>query len=132
MVLSLRVIANENIPGTVVEHLRAAGHDVLAVKETMRGQSDMAVLARAQEEDRVLITQDKGFGELAFRWGLPASSGVILLRLSGRSMEEDNRRMMQAILSRGDWAGHFAVITDDHIRIKRLPSVAAKGGESDG
>jgi len=79
----LRIVANENISGTVIERLRAAGHDVLSVKESMRGQTGTAILARVQDEERVLIAQDKGFGELVFRWGLPVSCGVILLRLGG-------------------------------------------------
>ena len=128
----LRFVANENISGTVIERLRAAGHDVLSVKETMRGQTDTAILARVQDEERVLITQDKGFGELAFRWGLPVSCGAILLRLGGDDSKRDNRRAIQAILSRADWVGHFSVVSDDRIRTRSLPSAAPKRGESNG
>ena len=49
----------------------------------MRSVADDAILARAQTEERIVVTHDKDFGELAFRSQLPASSGVILLRLSG-------------------------------------------------
>jgi predicted nuclease of predicted toxin-antitoxin system len=61
----MNLLVNENIPTSVVQSLRARGHDVLAVKETMRGADDPTILARAQVERRLLVTQDKDFGELA-------------------------------------------------------------------
>jgi hypothetical protein len=36
----LRLLANENFPGPVIARLRELGHDVVAVKETMRGADD--------------------------------------------------------------------------------------------
>jgi predicted nuclease of predicted toxin-antitoxin system len=44
------------------------------VKETMRGRGDPAILARAQTEERLVVTHDKDFGELAFRFGLLKSA----------------------------------------------------------
>ena len=41
----MRILANENVPGPVVAALRAAGHDVLCVKESMSGAKDHDVLA---------------------------------------------------------------------------------------
>lgn len=117
----MRLIANENISSTVVRILRERGHDVLAVKESMRGESDLAILARAQVETRLVVTQDKDFGELAFRYGLPAACGIILFRLSGANPEADNRRMVEVIESRPDWSGLFVVVTDIRIRIRPLP-----------
>lgn len=119
----MRLILNENISSTVAQSLRAAGHDVLAVKESMRGDSDANILAKAQMELRLVITQDKDFGELAFRVGLPAQCGIILFRLSGSDPLVDNQRMFEVINSRTDWAGHFAVADDFRIRIRPLPTV---------
>jgi hypothetical protein len=53
---------------------------VLSVKESMRSEEDDVILARAQAEDRIVVTHDKDFGELAFRCHLPASFGVIQLQ----------------------------------------------------
>ena len=66
----MKLILNENMPATVVRTLRDRGHDVLAVKEMLRGAEDPTILARAQAENRIVVTQDKDFGELAFRRGL--------------------------------------------------------------
>lgn len=86
----------------------------------MRGAADHEVLARAQIEDRLLLTFDKDFGELAYRSRLPASCGVVLFRLSGPDPETDNARALSALGSRIDWAGHFAVVEDDRIRLRAL------------
>jgi predicted nuclease of predicted toxin-antitoxin system len=117
----VRFLLNENIPGTVIQALRDYGHDVVSVKEIMAGNPDRLILERAQGENRLLVTQDKHFGELAFRAGLPAECGIILFRLEGANPEEDNNRMLDAIKSRTDWVGNFSVVTERHIRIRRLP-----------
>jgi len=117
----MRLVANENVAASVVDELRKRGHDVLAVKESMRGAADPVILARAQADVRIVLTHDKDFGELAFRYGLPATGGIILLRLSGADPASDHRRAVEAIESRSDWPGHFAVVADDRIRIRPLP-----------
>jgi predicted nuclease of predicted toxin-antitoxin system len=120
----MRILANENVTRTVIGGLRAKGHDVLSVKESMRGEKDEAILARAQTEKRIVLTHDKDFGELAYRIGLPSECGVILIRLSGINPDADNDRALEAIESRTDWEGHFSVIIEDRIRVRTLPASA--------
>ena len=122
----MRIVANENVSSTVIRELRQRGHDVLSVKESMRGSSDEHVLAMAQRERRLILTHDKDFGELAIRLGLPADGGVILLRLTGADRERDNRRAVEAIQGRTDWPGHFAAVTDDQVRMRPLPKGRGK------
>jgi len=117
----MQVLANENVPGPVVTALRAAGHDVLWVKESMTGAKGRDVLARAHSEVRLVVTFDKDFGELAVRHRLSAASGVVLFRLHGSGPDADNARAVAALTSRDDWAGHFAVVTDDRVRLRPLP-----------
>jgi predicted nuclease of predicted toxin-antitoxin system len=124
----MRILANENVPGPVIGVLRERGHDVAAVKEIMPGASDHVVLQRAQSEARLIVTLDKDFGELAVRFGLSAKTGVILLRLGGSTPDADNARAVAAITSREDWAGHFAVVTDDRIRVRPLPRRGVTSG----
>jgi predicted nuclease of predicted toxin-antitoxin system len=122
----MRWIADENVSKTVIRALRERGHDVLSVKESLGGVDDPRILDRAQSERRVLLTHDKDFGELAFRRRLPADSGIVLFRLSGASPEGDNRRVLQALAGDIDWTGHFAVVTDDRVRIRPLPRAPEK------
>jgi predicted nuclease of predicted toxin-antitoxin system len=117
----MRLIVNENIAKSVIQELRQRGWDVLAVKETMRGAEDTEILRCAELEQRLVITQDKDFGELAFRYRLPASCGIVLFRLSGADPSSDNQRILEVIESRTDWSGNFSVVTDDRIRMRSLP-----------
>jgi predicted nuclease of predicted toxin-antitoxin system len=117
----VRILANENFPGDAVLALTERGHDVAWVRSDAPGSSDRQVIARAQREQRILITFDKDFGELVFRSGLPASSGVVLFRIAAPSSAHVARVAVAALESRTDWAGHFAVVEDDRIRMTPLP-----------
>ncbi|MGH2354134.1 MAG: DUF5615 family PIN-like protein [Chloroflexota bacterium] len=117
----MRLLANENFPGDAVAALRARGHDVAWVHADAPGSQDDDVLARASAEGRVLVTFDKDFGELALRAGLPASSGVVLFRISRPSSEYVVQTIVSALESRSDWAGHFAVVEDTRVRLRPLP-----------
>ena len=126
---NMRLLVNENVAGTVIQELRQRGHDVLAVKELMRCEVDDVILARAQAEQRLVLTHDKDFGELAFRSGLPAACGVILFRLAGSDRDMDNQPVLEALESRSDWTGHFSVVTQDRIRMRPLPDALLKESE---
>jgi predicted nuclease of predicted toxin-antitoxin system len=118
----LSVLANENFPGEAVKALRARGHDVAWVRTDAPGSTDQDVLARAVSEGRILVTFDKDFGELAFRAGLPASSGVVLFRISPASPSYVAQTAVAVLESRTDWAGRFSVIEEDRVRMTPLPS----------
>jgi predicted nuclease of predicted toxin-antitoxin system len=117
----MRLLANENVPLDAVTALRENGHDVAWIREDARGSNDEQVLTRAQKEERILLTFDKDFGELAFRSKLPASSGVILFRISTLSSQYIAQVAVQALATRANWAGHFSVIEDHRIRMTPLP-----------
>lgn len=127
----LRVLANENIPGPVIKALQIQGHDVVWVRDVMPGGTDVAILAKAQAEGRLVITFDKDFGELAFRYGLPAACGVVLFRLSGALPQQDNERVVIVLNSREDWQGHFATVSNTRIRIRPLPLAIGSESPSD-
>ncbi len=78
----MRFLADENFPGGAVRALRAAGHDVECVRKSGPGMADEEVLSWAMREERVVLTFDKDFGELAWRAGLPADCKIILFRLA--------------------------------------------------
>jgi predicted nuclease of predicted toxin-antitoxin system len=118
----MRIIANENVMATVVGELRSRGHDVLSVKESIPKAADDAVLARAQSEQRLVLTHDKDFGELAFRYGLSAECGVLLIRLSGGGRQADLDQVLKVIESRDDWTGHFSVASRGRVRMRPLPT----------
>ena len=117
----MRILANENFPADAVSALRDYGHDVAWTRTDSPGISDPEVLDRAQREDRILITFDKDFGELAYRLKLPALNGIILFRISVSTSKQIAKTAVAAIESRSDWSGHFAVVEENRIRMTPLP-----------
>lgn len=75
----MRLLADENIHSDMVLWLRGRGEDVEYVAEAHASASDQRLLERAQAEQRVLITDDRDFGELVYHRRLN-SHGVILVR----------------------------------------------------
>lgn len=116
----MRFLANENFPLDAVEALRQNGHDVAWIRVESPGISDPEVLSRAQTENRILLTFDKDFGELAFRSRLPASVGIILFRIKAPSGFVVAEKVAKAISLRDDWHGHFTVVEEDKIRMRDL------------
>jgi predicted nuclease of predicted toxin-antitoxin system len=117
----VRILADENFPRDAVIALRERGHNVAWMRTDAPGSSDPQVIARAQAEERVLVTFDKDFGELTFRTGLATPTGIVLFRISASSPAYVARVAVAALESRTDWAGHFAVVEDDRIRMTPLP-----------
>lgn len=75
----MRFLADESCDFAVVRALRAAGHDVITVSDRMPGADDSIVAALAEVESRVLLTEDKDFGQLAYATG-HTTSGIVLIR----------------------------------------------------
>jgi predicted nuclease of predicted toxin-antitoxin system len=117
----MRLCANENLPEDCVTNLRADGHDVLWIRETIPGSPDTEVLTRAHAESRLLITFDKDFGELVFKRGAKASHGIVLFRIPQPSAAVVAEKVVNTLRSRDDWAGHFSVVEEFAVRMRPLP-----------
>lgn len=108
----MRFLANENFPAASVRHLRQSGHDVLYVTEDFPSVEDAAVLRRAHEEERVVLTFDRDYGELIFRHRLPVPQGVLFLRFDPVTPLEPAERLLNLLrLPTLELTGHFTVLT---------------------
>ncbi len=67
----MKVMLDTCVWGGALTGLRAAGHDVVWTGEWDKDPGDDEILARAQAEERVLVTLDKDFGEMAVFRGVP-------------------------------------------------------------
>ena len=116
----MRFLADESFPRVAVEALRAAGHDVAWVRAEGPGATDEAVLEWGRRHDRVLLTFDSDCGELVLRRGMEGSPGVVLFRQAALPPAEVAQRVVDTVGSRSDWAGHFAVVDEEWVRMRRL------------
>lgn len=118
----MKFLADECVDAGLIDMLRTAGHDVLCVQERSVGLDDVAVLSLAAEEDRVLLTEDKDFGELAFRRRNVVVPGIVLMRIDPAARDLKQSRLAAAIDRFGErLTGHFTVIHETRYRTRRLP-----------
>ena len=118
----MRFLVDECTGPAVARHLRDQGHDVASVYEVARASTDDAVIQMANDEVRILITNDKDFGEKVFRAG-KSHAGVVLLRLKderpGPKIEVLSRLLE---LYADKFEGSFVVVSEERIKIaKRRP-----------
>lgn len=113
----MRFLVDECTGPAVARWLRGAGHDVLSIYDDARGLDDEAVLARAVAEDRIVITNDKDFGDKVFRLGRP-HRGVILLRLDDERAANKKAAIERLLAAHSEQLpGRFVVVTERAIRI---------------
>lgn len=118
----MRFLANENVPLHSIALLRQAGHDVLAISESLPGADDRTVLERAVAEQRVLLTFDRDYGELIFRRSLPVPPGVVYLRLVPQTPSEAGEVVL-ALLAQEELelTRRYTVIDPPRVRQRPLP-----------
>ena len=116
----MKFVADEGVDGQIIESLRAAGHDVLYIAEIGPGTDDDIVLHYANDEDRILMTRDKDFGELVFR-KKQVHSGIVLNRLYELASETKAEIVSSVISKYGEELyGSFTVIQPGRVRIKKI------------
>ncbi len=117
----MRFLVDESAGVSVAEYLRAQGHDAASVAESMPHAEDSSILLTAFSQGRIVVTNDKDFGELVFRCG-QAHAGVLLLRLQDESAA-NKVRVVESVLQQASQQlpGNFVVATESHIRIRGGP-----------
>lgn len=113
----MRFLVDECTGPKVAVYLREKGHDVFSVFEEARGSTDAEILKRAVREDRILITNDKDFGEMIYR-ERHSHRGVVLLRLDDERAANRIRVLEQLIENHAEkLPGRFVTATETNVRI---------------
>ena len=116
----MRLVADESCDFSVVVAVRAAGHDVVSIMEAMPGVDDEQVIAVATEDKRLLLTEDKDFGQLVFA-AAKENSGVILIRYPASARASLSAAVIQLLADRGDALySRFAVLEPGRVRVTQL------------
>ena len=115
----MKLLVDECTGPAVALWLEQQGHDVFSVYSQARGIDDDRVIEIAQLEGRILITNDRGFGEKVFRERRP-HHGVVFLRLVNERPTNKIHVLGQLLSLHGDaMANHFVVVTDTRIRFNK-------------
>lgn len=116
----MKFLLDECCPLVLAQRLRDTSHDAVHMLEIGAGTDDDAVLLQGSRESRLLVTEDKGFGDLVMRLGRP-TAGIVLIRMDA-SLAEEKWRRLQALLSAhgGDLLGAYSVVEEHRFRVRRL------------
>lgn len=115
----MRFLADESCDFAVVRTLRQAGHDVSAISETNPAAEDAVVLALARSESRILLTEDKDFGLLAYAGG-QETSGIILIRFPADARKQLGQTVVNVVAEIGERLNAaFVVVEPGRARISR-------------
>ncbi len=119
----MRWLADECVAAPLVVFLRSEGHDVLYVAELAAGLKDPDVIALALREKRLLLTEDKDFGDLVFRRERTVP-GLVLMRIGSESPLRKTLRLNAAVERYGEGLfGRYTVIEEGRFRSRRLWSL---------
>ena len=117
----MRFLADESCDFAVVRALRGASHDVAAIAELSPAAKDDAVLALSRSEARILLTEDKDFGVLAYAGG-QETAGVVLIRFRADARKQLGQALVSLVSEIGErLSGSFVVIEPGRARISKPP-----------
>lgn len=112
----MKFLVNANLGRKFTNLLKEAGYDAVLIKDVAPKATDEEVLFLAVREKRIIITNDKDFGELIFQLGRP-TSGLILLRTLTTNPEK-RFELVSSILDKAK--DKFIVVSESRIRMRRL------------
>jgi predicted nuclease of predicted toxin-antitoxin system len=87
-IIVVKLLANENFPAASVLLLRNMGYDIASIGMEYPGISDEYVMTLAEDQQRIILTFDKDYGELIYKHNYKPTHGVIFLRLAEYEPDE--------------------------------------------
>ena len=108
----MNILVDENIPLMSVGQLRQRGHDVLDIRGTAEeGISDEILWNKACQENRLLITTDRGFAHYRDK----KHHGILIVSLRQPNRHRINDRIIEAmkLFSPDQWLGLLVIMRDE-------------------
>ncbi len=117
----MKFLLDQSTDGHLAIYLRKLGHDVTRIAaDYPAGLLDPKILSIARAEGRVLITDDRDFGEWVFRFKL-SHAGVIFLRLGTYApLELKIERINYVLAHYADQLDQFLVVKKGNVRVGHL------------
>ncbi len=117
----MRLLLDQDVYAKTEHFLQNEGHDVVRVSTLgLARATDEVVLSTAQEQDRILITRDRDYGNLVFVRSL--GTGVIYLRILPTTLEAVHGELGRVIAqySAAELSKAFVVVNKDGHRFRKL------------
>lgn len=119
----MKFLVDECVGQGVADWLERQGYDTKSILDTFPGIADEMVLEMALEENRILVTMDKDFGDLIFRGNID-HCGIILLRLLNWQLKNKITVLEKIFMNHmHEFENNFIVVTEQSIRIVRQSKI---------
>jgi predicted nuclease of predicted toxin-antitoxin system len=114
------ILADENIFQDIIKALREAGFEVYSIYENQRGTKDVDIVQLSKNPPRIILTEDKDFGDLVFAHQHKDIS-VILLRYTFSETDTITTILMDLLRNKThDLWGKFTTVTTKKVRIRNI------------
>lgn len=114
------ILADENINHKIIMEIRKIPIEVLAISENCPGISDEKVIELSKNPTKLILTEDKDFGEWVFAHN-EKNISVILLRYQHYQLEEIIKILIKQLKQNfHDFFGSFTTITTKSLRLRKL------------
>lgn len=118
----VKFVIDEDMPRSTGVVLKEHGYDVRDIRDYgLRGAKDEDIYEFAQREKAVILTGDRGFGNI-LRFPLGKHFGIVIARFPNEMPNtEMNRKIMGRLkdISEEDFKGNLIIIESKKIRIRR-------------
>jgi len=114
----MRILADENIPLSVVKALKEEGHDIVTLYDLGKtGITDESVVDVAEREDRIILTLDLDFGHIYYftKRGLV---NIIVVRSKMPISENITKLLLKFFKSKIEPKG-LIVLSEKKVRVLR-------------
>jgi predicted nuclease of predicted toxin-antitoxin system len=105
-----------------VEHLRELGHDIITAKDMAQERAfDPEIVELATKTDRVMVTEDRGFGDIR-KYPPGRYQGVLILRVRNLASRDSLHRSLEAFLTSMDRdaiRGCLVLVDEGRVRVRR-------------
>ena len=114
-------LASENFPLSSVRFLREAGHFVVSIIEEAPGSKDKDILERAHTEKLIILTFDRDYGELIYRYQASLPAGVVYFRVAPATPLKPAEILIDVMKKTGlSVMGKFTIIERGRVRQRSL------------
>ncbi|MFP4347313.1 MAG: DUF5615 family PIN-like protein [Thermodesulfobacteriota bacterium] len=116
----LKFLVDVGVGKKVEEYLQNEGYDTKAVRDLDPSMEDKKIVVLANDENRMVITMDKDFGELVYHSAM-GHRGILLLRLEDATGDEKLGAVREILKCYSDrMIGCFCVLQKDKFRIRKM------------